>query len=228
VYSGTSAYEMPLIQGDAANGKYVDLSADYTSGYYRVTYRPGPYNMITSAAAMRQAIAAHGADTPQQIPSWGFLAATDHAATIAGMAGGVAATDITIPYREDISRVKYQYDPQTRTYARFQNNAGKAVRDVDAVNNQPIAAANIAIIHTEIWEVPQIVDASGSFAHDMRLTGTGSATIFRDGLRQDATWSRASDTEPFVFKNAAGEKILFDQGQTWVHVVPNDWDIPSS
>ncbi|MCA1832795.1 MAG: DUF3048 domain-containing protein, partial [Actinobacteria bacterium] len=30
VYSGTSAYETPLIQGDAANGKYVDLSADYT------------------------------------------------------------------------------------------------------------------------------------------------------------------------------------------------------
>ena len=142
VYSGTSAYEMPLIQGDAANGNYVDLSADYTSGYYRVTFRPGPYNMFTSAAAMRQAIAAHGADTPQQIPSWGFLAATDHAPTIAGMAGGVAATELTIPYRDDISLVKYQYDPQTRTYARFQNNAGKAVRDVDAVNNQPIAASN--------------------------------------------------------------------------------------
>jgi hypothetical protein len=228
VYSGTSAYEMPLIQGDAANGKYVDLSADYTTGYYRVTFRPGPYNMFTSAAAMRQAIAAHGADTPQQIPSWGFLAATDHAATIAGMAGGVAATEITIPYREDISLVKYQYDPQTRTYARFQNNAGKAVRDIDAVNNQPIAAANIAVIHTEIWEVPQIVDAAGSFAHDMRLTGTGSATIFRDGLRQEATWTRASDTDAFTFKNSAGEKILFDQGQTWVHVVPDDWEIPSS
>jgi len=228
VYSGTSAYEMPLIQGDAANGRYVDLSADYTSGYYRVTFRPGPYNMFTSAAAMRQAIAAHGADTPQQIPSWGFLAATDHVAAIAGMTGGVAATELTIPYREDISLVKYQYDPQTRTYARFQNNAGKAVRDIDAANNQPIAAANVVIVHTEIWEVPQIVDAAGSHAHDMRLTGTGSATIFRDGLRQEATWSRASDTDAFTFKNSAGEKILFDQGQTWVHVVPNDWEIPSS
>jgi len=228
VYSGTSAYEMPLIQGDAANGKYVDLSADYTSGYYRVTFRPGPYNMFTSAAAMRQAIAAHGADTPQQIPAWGFLAAIDHVATIAGMAGAVSATELTIPYREDISLVKYQYDPQTKTYARFQNNAGKAVRDIDAVNSQPIAAANVAIIHTEIWEVPQIVDAAGSYAHDMRLTGTGAATIFRDGLRQEATWSRATDTDAFVFKNTAGERILLDQGQTWVHVVPNDWEIPSS
>jgi hypothetical protein len=228
VYSGTSAYEVPLIQGDAASGKYVDLSADYTSGYYRVSFRPGPYNMFTSAAAMRQAIAAHGADTPQQVPSWGFLAATDHVATIAGMSGAAPATELTIPYREDISRVKYQYDPQTRTYARFQNNAGKPVRDVDAVNDQPIAAANVVIIHTEIWEVPEIVDSAGAHAHDMRLTGTGSATIFRDGLRQEATWSRAADTDAFAFKNAAGERILFDQGQTWVHVVPNDWEIPSS
>ncbi|TMC43519.1 MAG: DUF3048 domain-containing protein [Chloroflexi bacterium] len=227
VYSGTSAYEMPLIQGDAANGKYIDLSADYTSGYYRVTFRPGPYNMFTSAAAMRQAIAAHGADSPQQVPAWGFLAATDHAPTIAGMSGGIAATELTIPYREDISLVKYQYDAETRTYARFQNNAGKAVRDVDAVNSQPIAAANVAIIHTEVWEVPQIVDAAGSHAHDMRLTGTGAATIFRDGLRQEATWSRASDTDPFIFKNAAGERILLSQGQTWVHVIPNDWETPS-
>jgi hypothetical protein len=228
VYSGTSAYEMPLIQGDAANGKYVDLSADYTGGYYRVTFRPGPYNMFTSAAAMRQAIVAHGADTPQQIPSWGFLAATDHVATIAGMSGGVAATEMTIPYREDNSLVKYQYDAPTHTYARFQNSAGKAVRDVDGVNNQPVAASNVVIVRTEIWEVPQIVDAAGARAHDMRLTGTGSATIFRDGLRQEATWSRASDTDPFTFKNSAGEKILLDQGQTWVHVVPSEWDIPSS
>jgi DUF3048 family protein len=28
VYSGTSAYEVPLIQGDAANGKYVDVEED--------------------------------------------------------------------------------------------------------------------------------------------------------------------------------------------------------
>src|SRR5213593_119231 len=73
VYSGTSAYEMPLIQADAKQGKYVDLSADYTAGFYRVNFRPIPYNLFTSAQAMRQAIAAHGADGAQAVPSWGFL-----------------------------------------------------------------------------------------------------------------------------------------------------------
>jgi len=228
VYSGTSTYEKPLIQGDASDGKYLDLSADYTSGYYRVNFRPGPYDMFTSATAMRQAIAAKGGDGPQQVPSWGFLADPDHASTIAGMSAATAATDITIPYREDSSRVEYKYDPKTRTYARWQNSASKAVRDVDGVNNQPVAASNVVIVHTEIWEVPQIVDAAGAHAHDMRLTGTGTATIFRDGLRQEGTWSRATDSDLFTFKNAAGERILFDQGQTWVHVVPNGWEITSS
>src|SRR5207302_9071761 len=115
VYSGTSAYEMPLIQGDATDGRYVDLSADYTSGYYRVTFRPGPYNMFTSASAMRQAIAAKGADSPQSVPAWPFFADPQHAPAIGGMAGAAAATDLAIPYREDSSRDEYNDDPQSRT-----------------------------------------------------------------------------------------------------------------
>src|SRR5437762_2550818 len=106
VYSGTSAYEMPLIQGDAAAGKYVDLSADYPGGYYRVNFRPGPYNMFTSATAMRQAIAAKGAADPQAVPGWGFFADPDHAPTIGGMIGALPGTELTIPYREDSSRVQ--------------------------------------------------------------------------------------------------------------------------
>ena len=83
------------------------------------------------------------------------------------------------------------FDPVAHTYARWQNAAGKAVREVDAANNVPIAAATVVIIQTEIWEVAEIVDAAGSHAHDMRLTGSGKATIFRDGFRQEAAWSRA-------------------------------------
>src|SRR5438132_13815944 len=97
VFSGTSAYEMPLIQGDAANGRYVDLSADYTSGYYRVTFRPGPYNMFTSAAAMRQAIAAHGADTPQQIPPVGLLAGAGPVLPVPRQPGGRRGDELDHP-----------------------------------------------------------------------------------------------------------------------------------
>jgi len=227
VYSGTSAHAWSLISKDAEQGKYVELSADHSSGYYRVPFRSAPYNLFTSAAAQRQSLKALGAESVTDIPRWSFLAASEHPATAGGMAGASAATELTIPYRADTSLVSYQYDATARTYARSQNTAGKPIRDIDAVNNQPIAATNVVIIRTEIWEVPQIVDAAGSHAHDMRLVGTGPATIFRDGLRQEATWSRATDADAFTFKSPAGEKILFNQGQTWVHVVPNDWEIAS-
>ena len=228
VYSGTSDYAWSLISKDAADGRYVELSADHSTGYYRVAFRTAPYNMFTSASAQRDALTKLGKSTASGVPQWPFLAAADHVATIAGMSGAAAATELTIPYREDSSRVQYKYDAATKTYARYQNNASKPVRDVDAATNTPVAAANVVIVQTEIWEVPEIVDASGAHGHDMRLTGTGAATVFRDGLRQEGTWSRKDDASPFVFTNKAGEQIKLSQGQTWIQIIPNDWVVTSS
>ncbi len=227
VYSGTSDYAWSLISQDAAQGRYVELSADHSGGYYRVNFRPAPYNMFTSASAQRDTLKALNATTVADVPKWPFLAAANHPATIAGMAGANPAVEITIPYREDTSTVTYQYDPVAHTYARWQNAAGKAVREVDAANNIPIAAATVVIIQTEIWEVAEIVDAAGSHAHDMRLTGTGSAIVFRDGLRQEGTWSRKDDNAAFVFTNTRGEQIKLNAGQTWIHIIPNEWTVTS-
>lgn len=227
VYSGTSDYAWSLISQDAANGRYIELSADHSGGYYRVAFREAPYNMFTSASAQRDSLAKLNAATVNEVPKWSFLAAADHPATIAGMTGATAATDLTIPYREDTSTVSYKYDATAKTYARWQNSAGKAVRDVDAANDVAIAAANVVIIQTEIWEVPEITDAAGSHAHDMRLTGTGATTVFRDGLRQEGTWSRKDDTSAFLFTNGQGEQIKLNAGQTWVHIIPSDWAVTS-
>jgi hypothetical protein len=227
VYSGTSDYAWSLISQDAANGRYVELSADHSGGYYRVNFRPAPYNMFTSAAAQRDTLARLGASTVAGVPTLSFLANADHAPAIGGMTGATVATKITIPYRDDTSMVTYEYDARTRTYARFQNINGKPARDVDAANNVAIAAADVVIILTDIWEVPEIVDAAGTHAHDMRLTGTGKATVFRDGLRQEATWSRKDDSAPFVFTNAQGEQIKLAAGQPWFHIIPTDWSVSS-
>jgi hypothetical protein len=227
VYSGTSAHALSLINKDVAEGKYVELSADHAQGYYRVNFRPSPYNLFTSAANQRDNLKKLGAETANDIPKWAFLVSQDHPATLAGMGGAVAATAIDIPYRADTSAVRYEYDASTKTYARFQNAAGRPARDVDAVTSKPVAATTVVIIQTEIWEVPDIVDASGALSNDMRMTGTGPASVFRDGLRQDGTWSRSDDRSAFVFKNAAGEQILLSPGQPWIHVIPNEMKVAS-
>jgi hypothetical protein len=227
VYSGTSAYAWERISADAAAGRYVELSADHSPGYQRVGFRIAPYNLFTSAKAQRDALAALGKATVGKVPRWSFLAVADRPATAGGMDGDSAATEIAIPYRQDTSAVRYEYDGLTHTYARWQHSAGKPVREVDDANNTPVAAANVVIVHTDIWEIPEIVDASGARAHDMRLLGTGRATIFRDGLRQDGTWSRETEQDAFRFRTPAGEEIELSTGQTWLHIIPTDWVVTS-
>jgi hypothetical protein len=62
----------------------------------------------------------------------------------------------------------------------------------------------------------------------MRLVGIGHASIFRDGRRQEGTWYRASWFDPFIFVTDTGERILLSPGQTWMHILPLDWVVPSA
>jgi len=226
VYSGSATFADALFLQDARQGRYVNLSADHLASFYRFASRPGPYNLYTTPEAMRREIARID-PRPVEVPRWEFIA-DEHAATAGGMAGAAAATvEIVVPYREDRSRVTYAYDAASRTYARSQNDDGRPVRSTDALDGRPVAVANVVVIGTEIWEVAQIEDVLGNHSLDMRLTGSGPAVVFRDGLRQEGTWSRPSDQAAFAFRTAAGERILLAPGQTWVHVVPSEWRVTS-
>lgn len=227
VYSGATVEETEAIRNDAAAGVYYDMNASYVAaGYYRVSTRPVPYNMFTSSDAVRDALNRFpGGGDPVAIPAWDFLKAVDHDATAAGFARSVPATVLTIPYRAGAT-VRYVYDASTRTYARYQDNGGFQ-REIDAANGVPIAARNVVIVHTDIWQTSIVEDIFRSYGLDMNLTGEGAATIFRDGRRLDGRWARASIWDAFHFYTNDGERVYLDAGQTWVHPVYQDWVVPS-
>ena len=225
VYSGGGPEELMAINYDAAVAKrYVDLSPSYGWGY-RVPFREGPYNYFTTYAAVRSAIAAApDADQPAIVAPWRFLPTADGDPKLGGFATGTPATNITIPYRA-LFGVQYTYDSGSRTYARFDNG----VREIDGANNQVIAAKNIVVIQTEVQFTTAFgLDPAGNPKLEEVLTGSGKAEVFRDGMRVNATWSRDDIVQQFTLRDANGERILLDPGQTWIHVVPSEWTIPSS
>lgn len=226
VYSGSSAFADALFTQDARQGRYVNLSADHLASFFRFSGRPGPYDMYTTPAAMRQEIARVD-PRAVEVPRWGFIA-REHSPVAGGMDGATPASQLVIPYREDLSQVTYGYDPASRTYARSQNVNGRPVRSTDVLDGRPVAATNIVIIGSEVREVPEIVDPGGNVSYDTRLTGVGPATVFRDGLRRDGTWSRPNDQAPFVFLTPTGEPILLAPGQTWLHPIPSSWTVTSA
>jgi DUF3048 family protein len=162
------------------------------------------------------------------VPAWNFLKAA-HTDTAGGFAGSLGATELMVPYRLD-ARVRYVYEPISHTYARYQSSSGVTlnyVREVDGANGVPIAAKNVVIIATDIWATEVRDDAGGAQSLDMRLTGIGRASIFRDGRRQNGIWSRPTWFDPFIFTSDRGETIFLSPGQTWIHIVPADWSVPS-
>jgi hypothetical protein len=224
VYSGGGPEELMKLHYDAAVvDRYIDLAPGYGWGY-RVGFREAPYNYFTNYRNLRDALAgAPDGDQPVSIPSWNFLppSATDPLA--GGMTGSIDASSITIPYRA-LFTVGYRYDPASRTYARFDDG----VRDVDGATGVAVAAKNIVVIQTEVHFTTDFgLDPAGNPKLDMTLVGTGNGSIFRDGKRQDVTWTRPDIFDVFTLRNASGEAVRLEPGQTWIHIVPADWTIPS-
>ena len=229
VYSGATIEESDIFARDARAGGYYDLNANlFASSYYRVSTRVSPFNMFTSSDAQRQNLNAVGAGAPVTIPRWDFLRRPDHSALAGGFGTSRAATTLTIPYRARAT-VRYDYDAASRSYARYQDNgAGSMVREVDAANNVAIAAKNIVVVYTDVWETDIIQDIFNSRGYDMRLEGSGLASIFRNGRRVDGVWARATIYDAFAFYTTVGERIYLSPGQTWVHVIPSGWAVPSN
>ena len=227
-YSGATIEELAFFRQDVIANAYVDVGAATSgaSAYYRVDFRVIPHNEFTSTGSLRSALSAQGKSNVTSVPDWGFtLPMFDADLASNGMPGSVGANAISIPYRPGAD-VRYTFDPQAKTYARWQNG----VREVDGDNDQPVAAKNVVIIYTDIFPAnpPIVEDNLGSLGLDERTIGSGACTVFQQGRRQDCTWSRATILDPFVFTNFYQQRILLSPGQTWFHVVPKDWQVPSS
>jgi len=231
VASGASQTTSDFINADVANGNYVIVSPQFGEGasFFRsnVDGKVAPHNLFTTGAAIRQGAANEGGGGPITVPSWDFLNNVVHTPTAGGFFGSVPASRIDIPYRPTAA-VRYLYDATSNTYARYQSNGIDYIREVDAANNVAINARNVVVINTDVITTNIQEDAGGAFSLDMRLTGTGPASVFRDGRRQDGTWYRPTWFDPFIFISQNGERILLSPGQTWIHIVPTDWQIPSS
>jgi hypothetical protein len=231
VFSGASQLMEGLVRADVAAGSYVGVSPQIGQGssFYRsnVNGRVVPHNLFTSSQALRDATNSVGGGGPVDVPRWDFLADPAHPDTAGGFLGSVNARTLTVPYRAD-AVVRYDYDPNADIYLRYQSNGARFVLEVDGANGAWIMAKTIVIIRTDIWATDVRDDAGGAASLDMRMTGSGPASIFRDGRRQDGTWSRATNFDPFTFTNFYGQKIYLSAGQTWVHVLPMDWHVISN
>jgi DUF3048 family protein len=210
---GASESVTQMVRDAAKSGSFVDIDEfQHADAFDRVAGKVAPYNAYTSGSKIREA-AGEAGRARVDVPALQFDATV-------GKAAGKEATSLAIPYT-GAGRVTYVFDAAAGSYHRTQ--AGQATMDADA--KKEVMPDNVVVIKTEVKEIPGTADVTGAPSVDFRATGTGAVVILREGKRFDGKWTRGGTPDMYRFTDSAGAAIPLKPGLTWIHIVPDDYDL---
>lgn len=210
---GASETVMPMVRDAAKSGSFVDIDEfQHADAFERVSGRVAPYNAYTSGSKLRAAAGDAGRGRVD-VPALQFDASV-------GKAAGKDATSLAIPYT-GAGKVSYAFDSAAGSYHRTQG--GQTTMDDDGTKE--VMPDNVVVIKTEVKEIPGTADVTGAPSVDFRATGMGAVVVLREGKRFDGTWTRGGASDLYRFADSAGATIPLKPGLTWIHIVPEGYDL---
>ncbi|UCC89581.1 MAG: DUF3048 domain-containing protein [Anaerolineales bacterium] len=133
---------------------------------------------------------------------------------------GEPAESIAIPYPKQTSPVDWRYDSASGRYLRWISDEPM----LDFASNQQLSAANVVIYYAEHLPTDIVEDSNGATSIRIVVNGEGRAQVFRDGVVMEGLWrTDGTQTPEFVFPN--GEPIPLKRGNSWIEVVPIDYEV---
>lgn len=193
----------------ADHSRYNDMDQFFNpASYWRSSRRPAPHNMYLNVPKLRDL----------GVKNRGYAAAlaiTGLEFNKSSAPGTVSVTTLNVAV-SGINKVRWVYDEERQVYARSIN--GSAHRD--AATGDQLTARNVIVVWTRITPYPG--DRHGVV--DIKLSGSGRATVLRGGQKFDGTWTASGD-EPPRFRDADGNTVKLDPGNTWIQVIGNEQTI---
>ena len=134
--------------------------------------------------------------------------------------GGVPASFVHIPYPSN-SAVDWRYDSGSGRYQRSVSGASH----VDAGTGQQLSAANVIVLYAHHELTDMVEDALGTKGIRIILRGSGPVKVLRDGSAVEGTWRAEDPNQPPHFFGVESGEIPLKPGNTWVQVVPRNYDV---
>ncbi len=169
--------------------------------------------VATSSSKVRTYLSAKDMEKAVRLPGFAFSAAGDP------VPEGEPATYVHIPYPK-LAVVEFHYDSEQHLYKRFVEGEPH----LDALNDEQLAAANV-IVHYAVYQETDVLDVNGAPTLNVTSTGEGRAQIFRDGVMIEAKWVRPNVQDFCKYLYLDGSPVPLRPGQTWIEVVPTDYQI---
>jgi hypothetical protein len=177
-------------------------------------YRPGEgwqTRLAVNAAAARALMTSKGMEAAVPLRGFTFSDAP---------VGGSPAISITIPYPKATSLSQWRYDAASGRYLHW--ILGKPL--VDITNTLQISAANVIIYYAEHQPTDIVEDSNGATSIRIIVNGEGRAQVIRDGQVIEGRWRTGGEQTP-DFLTPDGQLIPLKRGNTWVEVVPPNYEV---
>ena len=169
--------------------------------------------VVTSAKRLRDHLSKTGKETAIHLAGFAFSGEGDPAPQ------GAPATYFLVPYPKR-ALVEYRYDAEKHVYKRW----AQGEPHLDALDGEQLASANV-IVHYTKYEETSVKDVNGNPTFNIIATGEGRAQIFRDGVMIEGKWIRPSTQDFLKYVYLDGTPVPLRPGQTWVEVVPLNYQI---
>ena len=166
--------------------------------------------VATSAERVRDYLAAKNMDKAVQLPGFAFSEDPPE---------GEAATYILVPYPSR-TVVEWEYETEGGGYRRVVEGEPQT----DRLNGQQLVADNV-IVHYAEYQETDVLDVNGAPTLNIVSTGEGRAQVFRNGSMIEAKWIRAEREDFCQYVYLDGSPVPLRPGQTWIAVVPLEYEI---
>jgi hypothetical protein len=189
-----------------------DLSQDagVSFPYFRSSARPAPHNLYITTAKAHTEAKRRKFDMSINVPKLEFGAASS-------LSTATAVKSVYVPL-SSFNNVTWKYNKKRDMFLRQNNH----VTHRDAATGKQVAARNVVVMWCQYTAASH--DHNNATTWNVKMGGSGRATIFRNGHRYNGKWV-ATRTQPPHFVDKNGRPIRLARGNTWFEVVPLDVNI---
>ncbi len=124
---------------------------------------------------------------------------------------GQDALEIGLPY-STMYQVNYKYDANSKLYTRYIGQ-----REHMSQTGKALTAKNIIVCKVKNYDLN---DGEGKGRQNLDTVGSGEGYYITNGKMMGITWNKSSRTAKTVYKNALGEDIVLNPGNTYVQIMP--------
>lgn len=135
-------------------------------------------------------------------------------------ANGNPAESIYIDYPARDSKVLWRFNADSGEYERYV--AGEPA--IDGATDEIISLPNVIIYFAEHSDTDIVEDSTGATSIRINVNGEGKAWIFRDRTLIEGRW-RSDGFQTPEFVDWENKPIPLRPGQSWIQVVPTDYEI---